>query len=87
MQGYIGKSCMVIRIVESADTMSSVMLSDVSKMFTHTLPEGSFCVPDILLEAEFASDEVNDVIRFAGAVPNGVVAPPCNRASYPIGCI
>ena len=42
---------------------------------------------DVLFEAKFASDAVNDIIRFTGAAPNGVVTSPCNWAGYPAGCI
>ena len=48
----------------STDTMCSVMLSDVSKVFTHTFPKGALSVADRLFKTEFACDAINDVVGF-----------------------
>ena len=42
---------------------------------------------DVLFEAKFASYAVNDVVRFTGATPNGVVTSPCDWTRYPTGCV
>ena len=43
-------------------------------------PRVRFVWPIYCLRQEFACDAINDVVGFTGAAPNGVVAPPCDRA-------
>ena len=74
---------MVIRIIVSTDTICSVVLGDVPKVFTHTLCYGAHGVADVLLLADLASDAVYDIVGFAGAAPDGVVRPTCDGTGDP----
>ena len=63
-------------VIMSADTMTRVVLCDISEMFTHAFTKSSLGVTDVLFETNNAGYAVYDVVGFAVAIPNGIVFTP-----------
>ena len=73
---------MILLVEMSANTMCGFMLSDVTKMFTHSLTQCSFGVPNVLFVAHLTSNTIYDVIGLAAATPDSVVFATSDGACY-----
>ena len=53
--------------------MTGIVLSDIAEVFTHPFIKSSLGVENVLFEAYDASYTINDTIRFAVALSDGII--------------
>ena len=70
---------MVFLVIVLADTMTGIMLCDISKVFTYAFPKSSLGVTNVLLETYYAGNALYDGVGFAVAMSDGVVFTSSNR--------
>ena len=64
----------------STHTMGIVILRNKSKMLTQPLPEGAFCMTNILFMTTSTRDTINNIVCLTITIANCVLFSPCDRA-------